>query len=68
MLRLLFLIMILAIPGFAKAQTTKPKSPGEIAAVSRAMAEKRADCLKQSKEKKLGFLARRRYVKACVKS
>lgn len=49
------------------AKPSKPKSPGEIAAHDRAMAEKRADCQKQAKEQKLGLVARRKFVNACVK-
>ena len=60
-------ILFVTTAGHAQTQTTKPKSPGEIAAQDRVMAEKRADCTRQAKEKKLGLVARRKFVKACVK-
>jgi hypothetical protein len=68
MSRLLLVCAILALSATAQAQTTK-KSPGEMAAEDTAKAEKRAACIKQSKEKerKLGFVARRKFVNACVK-
>jgi hypothetical protein len=68
MSRLLLVCAILALSATAQAQTTK-KSPGEMAAEDSAKAEKRAACIKQSKEKerKLGFVARRKFVNACVK-
>lgn len=68
MYRLLLVCAILALSATAQAQTTK-KSPGEMAAEDSAKAEKRAACIKQSKqkEKKLGFTARRKFVKECVK-
>jgi hypothetical protein len=68
MFRLLLVCAILALSATAQAQTTK-KSPGEMAAEDSAKAEKRAACIKQSKEKerKLGFTARRKFVNACVK-
>jgi hypothetical protein len=68
MSRLLLVCAILALSATAQAQTTK-KSPGEMAAEDSAKAEKRASCIKQSKEKerKLGFVARRKFVNACVK-
>ena len=66
MIRLLLAALILGLSVTAQAQTTK-KSPGEMAAEDSAKAEKRAACIKQSKEKerKLGFMARRKFVKAC---
>jgi hypothetical protein len=69
MLRLLLAGVMLAVAVAAQAQTTKPTSPGEMAAQDRVKAEKRADCIKQSKEKekKLGFAARRKFVNDCVK-
>jgi hypothetical protein len=68
MARLLLVCAILALSATAQAQTTK-KSPGEMAAEDTAKAGKRAICIKQSKEKerKLGFVARRKFVKECAK-
>ena len=69
MSRLFLVCAILALSATAQAQTTTKKSPGEMAAEDSAKAEKRAACIKQSKEKerKLGFVARRKFVNACVK-
>jgi hypothetical protein len=67
MIRLLLAALIVGLSITAQAQSTK-KSPGEMAAEDTAKTEKRAACLKQSKEKepKLGFMARRKFVDACV--
>ncbi len=67
MTRLMLACAILLLATAGQAQPTKPKSPGEMAAHDRAMAEKRAACQKQAKEQKLGLLARRKFVNACVK-
>ena len=69
MFRLLLAGLILGLSVVAQAQTTTKKSPGEMAAEDSAKAEKRAACIKQSKEKerKLGFMARRKFVNECIK-
>ena len=69
MFRLLLAGLILGLSVAAQAQTTTKKSPGEMAAEDSAKAEKRAACIKQSKEKerKLGFMARRKFVNECIK-
>ena len=69
MSRLLLACAILAVSFAAQAQTTTKPSPGEMAAQDSAKAEKRAACIKQSKEKerKLGFMARRKFVNECIK-
>ena len=59
-------ILLMTTAGYAQTQTTKPRSPGEMAAQDRVKAEKRADSTRQAKDKKLGLLARRKFVKACV--
>ena len=68
MFRLLLACAILALSAAAQAQTTTKPSPGEMAAQDNVKAEKRAACIKQSKEKerKLEFAARRKFVKECV--
>jgi hypothetical protein len=50
------------------AQTLSPtgKSPGEIAAASRLLAEKQENCRHQAKEQKLTYLKRRRFVRECM--
>ena len=68
--RLAMLATIMAIaatPALAQTAPSKHKSPGEIAAADRIAMEKRANCLKEARAKKLGFFARRRYVNGCVK-
>jgi hypothetical protein len=45
----------------------KPRSPGEIAKADRIAMAKRAACQREAREKKLSFMQRRSYVKACVK-
>jgi hypothetical protein len=67
MTRIFLACAFLTVSVAAQAQTTKPQSPGEIAAASRMMAEKRADCQKQAKDKKLKLMERRKFVKECVK-
>jgi hypothetical protein len=44
-----------------------PKSPGEIAAASRLLAEKQENCRLQAKQQKLTFLKRRRFARECMK-
>ena len=67
MSRLLLACAILAVSFAAQAQTTTKPSPGEMAAQDAVKAEKRAACIKQSKERKLGFMARRKFVNECIK-
>jgi hypothetical protein len=52
---------------FAQAPASKPKTPGEIAAASRRLAEKNESCRQQAREQKLTFLKRRRFVRGCVR-
>jgi hypothetical protein len=47
--------------------SSKPRSPGEIAAADRIAMEKRATCQREARAKKLGFLQRRSFVKDCIK-
>jgi hypothetical protein len=64
---LLSIAMALGVGAAAAQAPSKPKTPAEIAAASRLMAEKNADCLAQAKEQKLGFLKRRAFLRACRK-
>ncbi len=70
MFRLLLASLFVAMTMAAQAQTAKTKmtkmSPGEMAAHDQMVAEKRSDCQRQAKEKKLGFTAGRKFVKECV--
>jgi hypothetical protein len=51
----------------SQSTTSKPRSPGEMAAADRAAAEKRAACTAEARARKLSYLQRRRAIKDCVK-
>jgi hypothetical protein len=55
------------LSALAQSPAAKPKSPGEIAAASRLLAEKTESCRRQAREQKLTFLKRRRFIRGCVK-
>jgi hypothetical protein len=64
-----------AIPHLALAQVqqpvhvpSRPRSPGEIAARSRLLAQKNEDCKRQAREQHLGFFKRRQFIRGCVKN
>jgi hypothetical protein len=66
---------VAAFPALAQAQEPapapappRPRSPGEIAARSRLLAQKNEDCKRQAREQNLGFLKRRQFIRACVKN
>jgi hypothetical protein len=52
---------------FAQSLSRAPKSSGEVAAVSRVLAEKQENCRFQAKQEKLSFLKRRSIMRACMK-
>jgi len=60
-------ILFGAFSVFAQSPSAKPKSPGEIAAASRLLAEKDEYCRREAKEQKLTFLKRRSFVRECIK-
>ena len=65
---LLIIAAMIAMPTVLLAQQLpRPASPGEVAKVSRILAEKNETCRLQAKEKKLNFWDRRRFVRDCVK-
>lgn len=70
---LIDIILTVAIAAFgiqvAQAQVpgTNPKSPGEIAAASRVLAERSSKCRSEAKAKKLHFGKRRAYLRECMK-
>jgi hypothetical protein len=67
-LALVFALVGLLSPAAAATTTTvKPRSPGEIAEVSRERAAKEADCRRQAKAQKLSLVGRRRFVAKCLK-
>lgn len=51
----------------AQTPAPKPKSPGEIAAASRVLAEHSARCRSEAKAKKLHFGKRRAFLRECMK-
>jgi hypothetical protein len=51
----------------AQSPSPKPKYSGEIAAVSKLLAEKNEVCRLEARKLKLHFLKRRRFVRDCVK-
>jgi len=64
---LLTVISLGTFPTLAQSTSAKPKYPGEIAAASRLLTEKTADCRRQAREQQLTFFKRRRFVQACIK-
>ena len=60
-------ILFGAVSVFAQSPSPKPRSPGEIAAVSRLLAQRKESCRLEAKQGKLTFLERRRYVRTCMK-
>jgi hypothetical protein len=59
------LLSIGLLPALAQSAPPKPKSPGEIAAASRLLAEKNESCRLQAKQQGLRFLKRRRFIRDC---
>jgi hypothetical protein len=52
----------------AQSPSAKLKSPGQIAAASRLLAEKYESCRLQARAQGLRFLKRRRFIRDCVKA
>jgi hypothetical protein len=50
----------------AQSPSAKPKYPGEIAAVSKLLAERNEICRRQALKRKLHFFKRRRFIRDCV--
>jgi hypothetical protein len=48
-------------------EASSPKSPGQIAAASKALAQKYEDCRLQAKQRQLRFLKRRNFIHGCVR-
>jgi hypothetical protein len=61
------LVSIGTMTALAQTPSSRPKSPGEIAAAGRLLAVKTEICRRQAREQNLGFLKRRRFVRDCVK-
>jgi hypothetical protein len=56
-----------AFPAFAQYPAPKPTSPGEIAAIDKDKADKRAACQREARAQKLSYLKRRQYVRNCTR-
>lgn len=70
LLRIFACAMLLALaasPAFSQYPAPKPTTPGEIAAVDRDAAEKRAACQREARAQKLSYLKRRQFVRGCVR-
>jgi hypothetical protein len=74
MLRIIVLsatvVISVGVPA-ATAESSSPastKSPGEIAAASRLLAEKQEGCRLEAKRQKLTFLKRRSFIRKCIKN
>jgi hypothetical protein len=50
----------------AQSTSQKPQSPGEIAAVSRLLAEKHENCRVQAMQQKLNVFRRHSFIRACM--
>jgi len=71
MLRIIFLSVVVSVGvSAATAEPLSPvskKSPGEIAAASRLLAEKQESCRLEAKRQKLTLFKRRSFVRKCMK-
>ena len=61
------LLSLGAFPALAQYPAPKPTSPGEIAAIDKDKAEKRAACQREARAQKLSYLKRRQFVRGCVR-
>jgi hypothetical protein len=72
MLRIIFLSVVVSFGvSAATAEPLSPaskKSPGEIAAASRLLAEKQESCRLEAKRQKLTLFKRRSFVRKCMKN
>ena len=72
MLRIIFLSVVVSVGvSAATAEPLSPvskKSPGEIAAASRLLAEKQESCRLEAKRQKLTLFKRRSFVRKCMKN
>jgi hypothetical protein len=59
------LISIGPVIAIAQIPSAKPRTPGQIAAVSRLIAERNEGCRQQARQQKLTFFKRRRFIRDC---
>ena len=62
------LISISTLTALAQSPSAKLRSPGQIAAASRLLAERYEKCRLQAREQGLHLLKRRRFIRDCVKA
>lgn len=61
------LLSFVTVPAFAQYPAPKPTSPGEMAAIDKDKAEKRAACQREARAQKLSYLKRRQFVRNCTR-
>ena len=61
-------LVVLSAAFGGSSTSAAAKSPGEIAVVSRHLAEKQESCRLQAKEQKLRFFKRRSFIRKCMKA
>jgi hypothetical protein len=61
------LLSFVSISAFAQYPAPKPTSPGEMAAVDKDKADKRAACQREARAQKLSYFKRRQYVRNCTR-
>ena len=61
------LLSFVTFPAFAQYPAPKPTSPGEMAAIDKDKAEKRAACQREARAQKLRYLKRRQFVRNCTR-
>jgi hypothetical protein len=59
------LLSFVFFSAFAQYPAPKPTSPGEMAAIDKDKAEKRAACQREARAQKLSYLKRRQFVRNC---
>ena len=57
----------ITVSAFAQYPNPKSTSPGEMAAIDKDKAEKRAACQREARAQKLSYLKRRQYVRNCTR-
>jgi hypothetical protein len=61
------LLSFVTCPAFAQYPAPKPTSPGEMAAIDKDKAEKRAACQREARAQKLSYFKRRQFVRNCAR-
>ena len=61
-------MLIVAGPALAQTPASNPKTPGQIATVSKHIAERNEGCRQRARAQKLHFLKRHRFMRDCKKA